>query len=138
MQTETYRSKIDTWLAALLLVPAILVLASVGIAVLSGAISAVPGLAILAISVALPVWLLAGTCYTLADEDLLVRCGPFRWRVPLAEITSMTPTRNPLSSPALSLERLRIDYGRSRMIMISPTDRDAFIRAVEARRARAV
>ena len=31
---------------------------------------------------------------------------------PVAEITRITPTRNPLSSPALSLDRLRNEYGR--------------------------
>ncbi len=80
------------------------------------------------------IWLLAGTRYTLTDSDLRVRCGPFRWRVALAEILSVTPTRNPLSSPAPSLDRLCIEYGSGKSIMISPKDKEAFLDELELRR----
>jgi hypothetical protein len=46
----------------------------------------------------------------------------------------VVPTRNPLSSPALSLDRLRIEYGQGRAIMISPADKGPFLRALEERR----
>jgi len=62
---------------------------------------------------------------------LLVRSGPFRWRVPIADIVRITPTTNALSSPALSLDRLRIEYGRGSAIMISPRDKDQFLRDLE-------
>ena len=49
---------------------------------------------------------------------------------------NIRPTRNPLSSPALSLDRLRIDYGSGRSIMVSPEDKDKFIGDIEdARRS---
>jgi len=104
-----FPSKVDTWL--------VVVLAA---AILIGA--------------ALPAWLLMATHYTLEDTELRVRSGPFRWSVPIREITAITPTRNPLSSPALSLDRLRIDYGRGRSLMISPADKDGFLRELERRR----
>jgi len=76
---------------------------------------------------ALPLWILGGTKYTIAAPMLIVQSGPFRWQIPVAEITRIEPTRNPLSSPALSLDRLRITYGRNRACMVSPRDKDAFI-----------
>ncbi len=39
---------------------------------------------------------------------------------------------NPLGSPACSLDRLRIEYGKKR-IMISPPDKPGFLRALAQR-----
>ena len=89
------------------------------------------------LGIVLPLWLLLGTNYTLEPTQLLVKSGPFKWRVPVADITSITPTSNPLASPALSLDRLRIDYGRSSFIIISPRDKDQFIREIESLRGSA-
>jgi len=56
-----------------------------------------------------------------------------RWRIPAREITRITPTRSLTSSPALSLDRLRIEYdGGRQAVLVSPVDQDAFIAAVRA------
>ena len=73
--------------------------------------------------------MLVGTHYTVSGNTLRVACGPFRWKVPLDAIQSVEATRNPLSSPALSLDRLRIHYGRRR-IMVSPSDKAGFLKAI--------
>jgi hypothetical protein len=70
--------------------------------------------------------------YTLEGDALRIRASLFRWRVPLAAIDSVEPTRNPLSSPAGSLDRLRVRWGAKR-IMISPEDKAGFLRALAAR-----
>jgi hypothetical protein len=133
--TTTYPSKIDWWLAA--------ILASGMVACIYGSLhvflAAPPGagwvlLPTVGLGVGLPLWLLLGTRYTLEPTQLLIRSGPFRWRVPVADITRITPTSNPLSSPALSLDRLRIEYGRGSAIMISPRDKERFLRDIEALR----
>jgi hypothetical protein len=54
---------------------------------------------------------------------------------PIADILAVTPTTNPLSAPALSLNRLRVT-SRSASVMISPADRARFVADLEARRAR--
>jgi len=125
-----YRSKIDRWLLALVL--------------LSGAI---PGLALiyafvtepavwrdawyvlplLAVGYAGVAWVFLSTRYELDDRELRVRSGPFRWRVPLGSLETVRPTRNPLSSPALSLDRLELKYGGGRTLLISPAERDRFL-----------
>jgi hypothetical protein len=72
------------------------------------------------------------TDYTFDGDALRIRASLFRWRVPLAAIDSVEPTQSPLSSPACSLDRLRIAYG-ARRIMISPLDRAGFLRALAQR-----
>jgi membrane protein YdbS with pleckstrin-like domain len=82
----------------------------------------------------LPIWLLATTEYTLSDKELLVVSGPFRWSVPIVDITKVEGTRNPLSSPAFSLDRLSIEYARGKSIMISPLQQERFLLSLQARR----
>jgi hypothetical protein len=123
MDVITFRSKVDWWLRAVLLISAAASAMAVGIvAVVESPLLAVAVSPLLLLSVGLPVWLLLATRYTFDGGDLDVRCGPFAWQVPLREIRAVTATRNPLSSPALSLDRLRIDFGRMSSIMISPED----------------
>jgi len=77
-------------------------------------------------------WVLYGTFYWFSEDRLVIRCGPFRFRVPLLEIDSVEPTRNPLSSPACSLDRLLLRYGR-KSIMISPADKTGFLAELQLR-----
>lgn len=130
-----YKSKIDGWLAAILVASmAVALVASVSVVLAAGSRAWWVVLLTGGLGVGLPIWLLLGTDYVLEPAQLLVRSGPFRWRVPVAEITAITPTSNPLSSPALSLNRLRIEYGRGSAIMISPRDKERFLRDLEALR----
>jgi hypothetical protein len=94
-------------------------------------------LAIGPLSVSLMLWTVLGTDYTIDDDSLRVRGGPFRWTIRLQDIRSVTPSRNPVSSPALSLDRLRIDYGQDRFLLVSPKDKEAFVRDLERRRRQA-
>lgn len=129
---RTYRSRIDTWLVVVVLVA----MASVVYSSARALSAPNPGdvmivILVLLVTSALPVWLFLATHYTLTETELLIRSGPFRWKIPVRDIVSVRPTRNPLSSPALSLDRLRIEYGRGRWIMISPRDRDLFLRDLD-------
>jgi hypothetical protein len=132
---QVYTSKIDTWLAVVLLAAMIACLVAFGFSFRTGSLAKIVAtLPAILVGVGLPIWIMASTSYTLNDSTLLVKSGPFKWQVPIAQITSITPTSNPLSSPALSLDRLRIDYGRGQSLMISPKNKEQFIQALEARR----
>ena len=76
-------------------------------------------------------WILFSVYYTITATDLLVRAAFFRWRIPLDQIVEVYPTHNPLSSPALSLDRLRVNYkrpsGRTWWVMISPKEKEQFL-----------
>jgi hypothetical protein len=75
-------------------------------------------------------WFLVSTFYQVEGEALLIRCGPFRWRIPLADIKSVRESRSVESSPALSMKRLRIDYGMGDSILVSPANRAGFLKAI--------
>ncbi len=79
----------------------------------------------------LMLWVLYGTGYTLTGERLVIRCGPFSFPVTLDAIESISPTRSLWSSPACSLDRLKIVYGVSNQsIMVSPSDKAEFLTAI--------
>src|SRR3990167_4315870 len=89
-----------------------------------------PMLALLAVIVALtlllPLWLVLDTNYTLTADDLLIRSGPFRWRIVLGDVREVSPSHSWISSPALSLDRLSIRYGADRSILVSPREKQRF------------
>ncbi len=134
MGNVAFRSKTDTWLMVVFLSSALICVgAALAVPALSQGGGWIVALLTLAVGVGLPAWIIASTHYTFVGTDLVVRCGPFRWHVPLGSISKVTTTRNPLSSPALSLDRLRIEYGDGRALMISPADRAGFLAVLEAR-----
>jgi hypothetical protein len=124
-----FKSKVDAWLAVVLVAGA-LVSAGASLIVLSTSSPyrwlLVP--VMLLVGTGLPVSLLLRTDYTLENDVLLVRSGLFRWRVPLRDIVAINPTRNPMSSPALSLDRLLITRRNGLECMVSPRDKEGFLR----------
>jgi PH (Pleckstrin Homology) domain-containing protein len=132
---RTFQSKADPWLVVPLLFSASTstLAGAVTILFLSGRWRWVPALVLWA-GAACVVWTLRSTRYILEDHHLRVLSGPYRLLVPFREIRSITPTRSPLGSPALSLDRLRIDYA-DRAVTISPLAQEEFIAALTDRRA---
>ncbi|HXG10836.1 MAG TPA: PH domain-containing protein [Gemmataceae bacterium] len=137
-----YPAKVDRWLAALIGGAALLLLAAaalvlvVGLSVGDPEPQAVLGMAAvfagLGLFTGLILWGCYRTRYEVASSDLIVRVGPFRWTLPLERIVEVFPTRDPLSAPAPSLDRLRINYrrvsGRMWFVLISPKDKNGFVR----------
>ena len=136
MDEQVFRSKIDLGLLLVLLLAVVLPVA-IALSVRSGQkLGAGPWVfvaLVLAPAVFLPPWLLLTTGYRLDATTLHIRSGPFAWRVPLAELRSIEPTRSALSGPALSLDRLRVRFGRDGEILISPADRQRFLDTLRAR-----
>jgi uncharacterized membrane protein (UPF0182 family) len=125
-----FKSAVDWWYYLVIVAAAAAVLFAVLPPVLSGDLSIVFGGATILLSLGLPIWLLVSTSYWVDTSSLLIRSGPFSWTIALVDVQSIKPSRSVLSSPALSLNRLEIRYGRGRRILVSPADRDAFIDAV--------
>ena len=71
-------------------------------------------------------WLWFGTYYEINGNQLQVVGGPFRWKIDIMTMKSIRKTRNPLSSPALSLNRLEIHHGKWGTVMISPKNEEEF------------
>ena len=125
-----FRSKIDLWLFLVLAAAAAVPLLQT-LAALRNGENWLPHLLIFGLLGGFISWLLLSTKYTVDRDTLLVQSGPFRWRISRNEITGIVPSKSILSSPALSLDRLRIDYAHGRhSILISPRDKDGFLKAI--------
>lgn len=130
-----FESKRDLWIIVLLRVMPIVVMAVVGdVWYLQHGDWRGPLLGAFLLLVAelfLFEWMFRSTYYVIEGDTLLIRSGIVSWRVPIRDIRSVRPTRSAISSPALSLDRLRIDYGR-KWILVSPEDRNRFIAALRS------
>jgi hypothetical protein len=119
-----FPSKRDWWLG--LLIWGLVLLAAVPALLKPG-----KGQFIIMIAVILFIgWIWFGTGYEISDDELKIRCGPFRQRILLQEIKEIKRTRSPLSAPACSLDRMEITHRKSKRVMISPADKENFIKAV--------
>lgn len=79
------------------------------------------------------IWVTFATYYELEHDALVAHSGPFSWRIPLAEISAIRPSNSPLSSPAMSMDRLQITYGNGRSILVSPADKAEFLTTLQHR-----
>lgn len=121
-----FPSKVDWWLGIIL---ALLPFASLGVLVASDPAEVMAGAVSGLVIAALYGLLVFPMRYGIARDELIVRFGVVRQRIPLDTIQEVVPTHNPLSSPALSLDRLAVRTGTGLLsaTMISPADRDAFL-----------
>ena len=134
MENIVFSSKIDWWLGLILLSLPVVAGSGLVTALLSGEqeaiLSALGGCAFIAALLFGIVWPLR---YTLTEEAIEIRFGLIRSRIPYSALQGVTPTRSPLSNPALSLDRLRLERGMTLDTCISPADKEGFLRAVAAR-----
>lgn len=132
-----FPTRVDNWLLAVLVGSCIISIAAMVLAVREDPAAAVIGLLVVLGTVALIVALAVPTRYTVGAEVLEIRSGLLRHRIPLRGIRRVAPSRNPLSAPAWSLRRLRIDYlrdsGAGGFTLISPQREEDFLRLLAAR-----
>lgn len=90
---------------------------------------AVPALVTLVPVVLLIVVLFASLRYIIDGNILYVRSIPFTrgTAYDLTKLKSISPSRTLLSSPALSLRRIKLDFGVGMPLIISPAAQDLFI-----------
>lgn len=131
----TFPSKVDWWIVALMIVPL-----GISAVVVGSALRANPPLPAVVLLVGIEVLVLVlitatvrSTRYEVTDREVIVHSPPFRWRIAIESIESIRPSRSPVSSPALSLDRLEIRYDGGRRMLISPKDREGFLAAVVMR-----
>lgn len=77
------------------------------------------------------IWLF--TNYRITDNGwLIVQSGIFyKKKVAITDITAITSAFNPLSSPALSLDRLEIRTGKKIWNIISPQSKEEFVKLLK-------
>lgn len=73
--------------------------------------------------------LIFGTKYVIDGDELIIYGGVYKKRIKIAQITSLRPTKNPLSAPAMSLDRIEILFDpHSQITLVSPKDKEMFVK----------
>ena len=121
------KSKIDRWVAIVIWG---------GILIMAGTITLQYDQVVIGYAIGLPVialllWIYYGTYYELRDNYLYCRCGPFSEKIAYAKVRSVKPSRNMLSSMALSVDRIEIrQHGKGFFLgttYISPENLELFM-----------
>jgi hypothetical protein len=86
------------------------------------------GILIILPIIAFVVHMLMTTYYVVEGGTLTIKCGfLYNLKVDIGTIKKIKETNNALSSPAASLDRLEVSYGKFDDVMISPKDKAEFI-----------
>jgi hypothetical protein len=132
---RVYATKVDWWIGVILIFTLAVLIGS-AVPFFIGPLAKNPfgpayGLFCLAVAVWIG-WIPFNTNYEIGQTELVIRSAGIRWRVSLDSIVEVLPSRSPLSSPACSLDRLRVNYqnrkGRTRFVLISPREKEEFMR----------
>ena len=127
---QTFHSKKDWWILAFvicmsgLLIQLLLTMYAKGTMVQYPVHTAVYVLAAVVVW-----WPVLNTRYVISDGILTIHCMWLTWKIPVADIQSITATTNSVSSPALSLDRLEVVYlknGKSCTVLVSPKNKELF------------
>lgn len=114
---KVYKSKVDWWLV-------VLILAVFGFPIVDGILSKEYMLSVVFVGFLSLFYIMAITLkYKIEGEYLSI----WRTKIDIKTIRKVYATRNPLSSPALSINRIAIVYNKYDEVLISPKDRGDFI-----------
>lgn len=114
---RVYKSKIDWWL--------IIVIAVVFCyPMIDGFLNHDYTLSLISFAVLVSVFLLfKSITYKIDGEQLII----WRKKINIKSIKKVYRTNNPMSSPALSLDRIAVTYDKFDEVLISPKEREEFI-----------
>ena len=136
-----FRSKVD-FIPVLLLVLAVFLVdtAAMGFAVPAMAnVGNLAPFALFLVAAFVPVMLVLSSFpvrYYMSGRELVVRSGLLRWTIPLADLHRACLTRSVRPAPALSMDRIRLDYqsgDRVRSLYVSPVEPTGFLLALTER-----
>lgn len=67
--------------------------------------------------------------YVIEGNNLVIRVGIlFKWKIEISTIKIIAESNSWISAPAASLDRLKISYNNHHNIVVSPKDKEGFIR----------
>lgn len=114
---KIYKSKIDWWLI-------ILILVLFGYPIVDGILSKEYVLSLVFGLILIIFFFLSKTIqYKIDGENLVI----WKTKIDIKTIRKIYKTNNPLSSPAMSLDRIAIVYNKFDEVLLSPKERDEFI-----------
>ena len=121
-----FRSKVDSKLTIVGFAMPCVALVAIGTSAGRGGVPLL--LAIVTMSVAVVVvWTVLSTYYEITSDLLIAHSGPFSWRIPLEDISSVRESHSVRSGPALSMDRLEVTWGERHVLLISPKDKARFL-----------
>ncbi|QOL24982.1 PH domain-containing protein [Thalassotalea sp. LPB0316] len=127
-----FKSKQDAWLIAVVYTSSFICFIASGYVLAQGL--SITNIIIAAVTALVggvfPIWLIVSLKYVVDEKLLKIICGPFKWHIELSAINSVVPSSDLVSSPALSLDRLLINYGFGKTVLVSPKDKKGFIGAI--------
>ena len=133
---QIFRSKIDWWVLGFIISMSGLLLQLLFTMSAKGTMVQYPEHTTVYILTIVLLWSPIFTTRYSIDSDVLTVCSLFfKWHIPLASIQKISATDHLNVSPALSLQRLRIEYlkdGQKQVIFISPKKIDAFRQALSS------
>lgn len=124
---EKFKSKTDLWLILFLVVT----LGGSALAMLYNRSWA--AFFVLFFTIAFVVHMFLTTYYIIDKEKLFIRSGFLVYiSIEIKNIKKISETFNVMSSPALSLDRLEIVYGKSYSVLISPKNKKEFFEVLKS------
>lgn len=87
----------------------------------------VPGYIISALMIGILLWMWFTTGYKIEKDMIEVKSGPFNSTIKIEEIKKINITKNPITAPALAIDRLEITYGKYKVIYVSPKKEREFL-----------
>lgn len=122
----TYRSKIGLELV----IPILIIMLGTAAPMIYGKVWS--GLLIIVLTSAFIAHLFLSTSYQIESNSLKIKSGfLYNKTIDIGSIRSISETRNPLSSPATSIDRLEIKYGKYDSVLVSPKEKSAFINQLQ-------
>jgi hypothetical protein len=120
--TKKYRSATDIWMVLLIFIPMVNPIYEGIVTKDFGLIFTFIGIILFIMSFFLMI------SYTITKDKLVINSGIFgKQKIAISKITSVRKTNNPLSAPALSINRLEVKFGtKYDYALISPVRREEF------------
>jgi hypothetical protein len=78
-------------------------------------------------------WFWTGTYYTIDNNSIIIKSGPFSWTISIHDISNIRLNQNMVGGmikPTLSWKCMEIDYGKNNTISITPEDQERFLKTL--------
>ncbi len=129
---DVFKSKVDKWM--LIFIASSIFACILGSSVMlkiGGAVNYSIAAFMLIVGAGIPLWILNSTRYIIKNGNLKIVSGPFTWVIPITSITSVQESESSMFGPALSSDRLEIEYGKDKVMVISPADKTEFLQKLD-------
>lgn len=127
---QTFRSKIDWWVLGFIVAMSGLLIQLLLTMYVKGTMQEYPEHTVVYMLTVILLWMpVMTTRYVLTEHELIIHSMLFKWNIPFSDIQKISQTDHLDVSPALSLDRVKIEYikdGKLKQMLISPKKSQGF------------